>query len=95
MARTRTASAHLNRASPRLAEQKGEVLLKALAPSLKKRGVPTASYVMVNILSGEFVTGKTLNEAAQRFKNAHPDGIGWVRRFGDIVGEDHQDPSND
>jgi hypothetical protein len=62
----------------------GEHLLKTLAPELEKRGVQSSSFVMIDIGSGEFVTGRTREEALQRFDMLHPNGIGCVSRVSDL-----------
>lgn len=67
--------------------QSGDRLLKALAPELLKRGVPSGSFLMVNIGNGEFVTGRTREEALRRFDMLHPYGIGCVAQFEDIIKE--------
>ena len=64
--------------------QKGKSILEKLAPSLQKRGVPSSSYIVVNTTSGDFVTGKTREEAGERFKRMHPGANGWMQRFGDV-----------
>jgi len=67
--------------------QKGESLLKKLAPTLQRRGVPPGSYIVVDTVSGAFVTGKTPEEASQRFQSMHPGADGWMQRFGDVIVE--------
>ena len=67
--------------------KKSEVLLKMLAPYLRERGVPNSSYVKVRIVNSEFGTGKTRQEVNRRFELMHPGANGWLRRFGDVVGE--------
>ena len=64
--------------------QRGRSILEKLAPSLHKRGVPSTSYIVVNTTSGDFVTGKTREEARERFKGMHPGAKGWMQRFGDV-----------
>jgi hypothetical protein len=58
-----------------------------LAPSLQDRGVPAASYIIVNPVNGEFVTGKTREQASRRFACMHPGVEGWMQRFADVIGE--------
>ena len=67
--------------------QKGKSMLKKLAPALQRRRVPADSYIVVDIVSGEFVTGKTQEEAGQRFKSMHPGANGWMQRVADLIGE--------
>lgn len=64
----------------------GKAVLQQLAGSLKARGVPATSYVMVDIISCEFVTGKTPEEARNRFELLHPGANGWMQRFSDVIG---------
>ncbi len=64
--------------------RKGKSILEKLAPGLQKRGVPSSSYIVVNTTSGDFVTGKTREEAGERFKRMHPGAKGWMQRFGDV-----------
>ena len=68
------------------AAEHGTAILKQLGPSLAKRGVPATSYVMVNLANGEFVTGKTKAETAQRFESMHPGAEGWMQLVGDVIG---------
>ena len=67
-----------------LTAQKGKNILEKLAPSLQERGVPSSSYIVVNTTSGDFVTGKTREEASERFKSLHPGAEGWMQRFSDV-----------
>ena len=67
--------------------QMGKAILKMLAPSLQKRGVPSSCYIMVNILNDEYVTGKTRAQARKRFNSMHPGADGWMERFEDVTGE--------
>ena len=69
------------------AARKGKLLLNTLASSLQDRGVPLTSYVMVNLASGEFVTGKTWEEAYKRFELMHAGEEGWIQLLGDVVGK--------
>jgi hypothetical protein len=62
----------------------GKSILETLAPSLHKRGVPSARYIVVNTTTGDFVTGKTREEARERFKGMHPGAKGWMQRFGNV-----------
>lgn len=64
----------------------GKALLQELAATLLARGVPGSGYVMVDIIGGEFVTGKTPEEARHRFEALHPGAEGWMQRFSDVVG---------
>jgi hypothetical protein len=80
-----TGSTH--KANPNCRGLSGERLLKTLAPELLKRGVQTGSFVMVNIGNGEFVTGRTREEALRRFDMLHPYGTGCVAQFEDIINE--------
>ena len=68
------------------ASEHGTAILKQLGPGLAKRGVPETSYVMVNLANGEFVTGKTKAETAQRFESMHPGAEGWMQLVGDVIG---------
>jgi hypothetical protein len=45
---------------------------------------------MVNIGNGEFVTGRTREEALRRFDMLHPYAIGCVAQFEDIINEPSQ-----
>lgn len=69
------------------AADRGKAVLRMLAPSLQKRGVPAASYIIVNPVNGAFVTGKTPEQASQRFACMHPGVEGWMRRFADVIAE--------
>ena len=64
--------------------QRGKSILEKLAPSLHRRGVPSTSYIVVDTTTGDFVTGKTREEARERFKGLHPGAEGWMQRFGDV-----------
>ena len=61
--------------------------MRKLAPALVKRGVPVDRYIKVDIETGEFVTGKSLEETDRRFEHMHPDVVGWSQRFGELVAE--------
>jgi hypothetical protein len=87
MMRIGIATGSTQKAIPNCRGQSGERLLKALAPELLKRGVQTGSFVMVNIGNGEFVTGRTREEALRRFDMLHPYAIGCVAQFEDIINE--------
>ena len=50
------------------------------SPTLQERGVPRSRYIMVDVDSGEFVTGQSAVEAAGRFKIMHPRSSGWLQR---------------
>lgn len=63
------------------AEKTGEIHLKRLAPELKALGLPRGSYVIVNAVTGEYVTGLTRGEAARTFRDRYPKMIGWVKRI--------------
>ena len=67
--------------------RRGRSILKKLAPSLQSRGVPADSYIVVDIVSGEFVTGRTREQAGQRFKSMHPGANGWMQRVADVIVE--------
>jgi hypothetical protein len=85
-----TGSTH--KANPNCGEQSGERLLKALTPELLKRRVQNGSFVMVNMANGEFVTGRTREEAVRRFDMLHPYGTGCVVQFEDIINEPSERP---
>jgi hypothetical protein len=87
MMRAGMATGSTHKANPNCRGQSGERLLKALAPELLKRGVQNGSFVMVNISNGEFVTGRTREEAIRRFDMLHPYGVGCVAHFEDIISE--------
>jgi hypothetical protein len=63
----------------------GKSILETLAPSLHKRGVPGARYIVVNTTTGDFVTGRTREEARERFKVMHAGAKGWMQRLGNVV----------
>ncbi len=69
------------------AGRSGEQLLKTLTPELQKRGVQSSSFVMIDVRNGEFVTGRTREEALQRFDMLHPNGIGCVSQVSDLFDE--------
>jgi hypothetical protein len=73
-------------ARPSLTASIGKSILETLAPSLHKRGVPSARYIVVNTTTGDFVTGKTREEARERFKGMHPGAKGWMQQFGNVGG---------
>ena len=68
-------------------ERKGRAILRQLATTLAKRGVPADRYVKVDIETGEFVTGKSLQETDRRFAQMHPGVVGWSQRFGELLAE--------
>lgn len=76
------------------AAQKGSIILKSLAPSLRERGVPSSSFIMVNINNGEFVTGKSPKEVGERFELMHPGEEGWMQRIGEVIGDPEGDPAD-
>lgn len=61
-------------------EQKGKAILLTLAPTLQERGVLASRYIVVDVESGEFVTGQSAAEAAARFKVMHPKSTGWLKQ---------------
>lgn len=71
-------------------ERNGKAILKRLASGLRQRGVPNSSYIIVNTANGEFVTGKTKDEARQRFALMHSGVEGWMQQLGDVI-EDPDD----
>jgi hypothetical protein len=72
----------------------GRALLKQLGPSLRELGVPSTSYIIVNIASGRFVTGKTRQEANQRFAILHAGAKGFMQRVGDVTGDPQAPATN-
>lgn len=64
----------------------GKELLQDMAASLQARGVPASSYIVIDVIAGEFVTGKTPEEARLRFELLHPGVKGWMQRFSDVIG---------
>jgi hypothetical protein len=64
----------------RRSEHKGKAILLTLGPTLRERGVPLSRYIVVDVDSGEFVTGQSAAEAAARFKIMHPRSSGWLQR---------------
>ena len=66
--------------------QMGKAILKMLAPSLQKHGVPSSCYIMVNVLNHEYVTGKSPAQTRKRFDSMHPGADGWMERFGNVTG---------
>jgi hypothetical protein len=64
----------------RRTEHKGKAVLLTLGPTLEERGVPASRYIVVDVDSGEFVTGQSAAEAAVRFKVMHPRSRGWLQR---------------
>lgn len=64
----------------RRAKQKGEAILLTLGATLRERGIPASRYIVVDVESGEFVTGQTAAEAAGRFKVMHPKSRGLLQR---------------
>lgn len=64
----------------RRTERKGKAILLTLGPTLEELGVPPSRYIMVDVDSGEFVTGQSAVEAAARFKIMHPRSSGWLQR---------------
>lgn len=67
--------------------RKGKVQFEALAPVLKDRGVPSSSFIMINVSNGSFVTGKTPEEVGQRFELMHTGAEGWMQRVGEVVSD--------
>ena len=64
----------------RRTEHKGKTILSTLGPTLQERGIPPSRYIVVDVDSGEFVTGQSAAEAAARFKIMHPRSSGWLQR---------------
>jgi hypothetical protein len=68
-------------------KDRGKAILRTLAPSLQDRGVAETSYIIVNPGTGEFVTGKTPDEARRRFASLHPGVEGLMQRFADVISD--------
>lgn len=64
----------------------GQGMLNGLVARLKALGVPPTSYIMIDTASGEYVTGKSPEEAGKRFQSMHPGAVGWMCMFGDLDG---------
>lgn len=61
--------------------------LSALAPDLRRRGVPEASFVMIDPATAQFVTGKTEAETRRRFAALHPAASGHIRLMREVYAE--------
>jgi hypothetical protein len=61
-------------------DREAKAILLTLGPSLQERGVPRSGYIVVDVDSGEFVTGRSAAEAVGRFKVMHPRSRGWLQR---------------
>lgn len=68
------------------AKKKGTAYLERLAPELRALGLPQGSYAIVNVATGEYVTGSDMDEAARKFRKEYGKTIGWAARI-DRLGE--------
>jgi hypothetical protein len=66
------------------AERKGTAMVRSLAPLLRALGLPADGYVIVNVETGDHVTGKTRLEAQRAYRQAHAGALGWAKRIGDL-----------
>ncbi len=65
-------------------ERKGKAYLKKLAGELQALGLPRGGYVIVNVLTGDYVTGKSRREAQLAYRAAHKGSPGWASRIEDV-----------
>lgn len=67
-----------------MAEAKGKVHLARLATELRKLDLPRGSYVIVEVASGQYVTGCSRMAARNVFREKFPDATGWACRVEDL-----------
>ena len=65
-------------------ERKGKVFLKKLAGELKALGLPRGGYVIVNVLTGDYVTGASRREAMVAYRSKYKGSPGWASRIEDV-----------
>lgn len=65
---------------------RGQHHLQKLAGELKALGLPRGSYVFVNVLTGDYVTGKSRREGQLAYRAAHKGSPGWASRIEDVPG---------
>lgn len=78
---TETETISLRREQFAFAEKTGGVHLKRLAPELKALDLPKGSHVIVNVVTGDYVTGTTRGNTMRTFQEQHPKCIGWIKRI--------------
>ncbi|MGH6674475.1 MAG: hypothetical protein ACRECV_21210, partial [Xanthobacteraceae bacterium] len=64
----------------RYTQENGEAWLKRLEPELAK--LPKLTVVVINCRTGEYVTGATLREAADRFESRFATDLGFAHQIG-------------
>lgn len=65
-------------------ERKGKVYLKKLASELKALGLPKGGYVIVNVLTGDYVSGVSKRDALAAYRASHKGSPGWASRIEDV-----------
>jgi len=61
-------------------QKHGEAWLKRLEPELAK--LPKLTVVVINCRTGEYVTGATLREAADKFESRFATDLGFAHQIG-------------
>jgi hypothetical protein len=60
----------------------GPIWLERLEPELSK--LPRGTFVVINCITGEYVTGGTMVEATDAFEQRFEKTIGWVHEIGGV-----------
>ena len=84
---TRVSAGNLIESLPKNTQRDCKALLVSIATELIKRNVPGERFIKLNLATGDFVTGKSADEADRRFEQMHPGVIGWMERLADMVCE--------
>ena len=67
-----------------VAEAKGTVHLARLACEVRALALPRGSYVVIEVQTGQYVTGPSRLEARTAFKVRFPNTTGWACRVEDL-----------
>lgn len=65
-------------------ERRGMAYVQELEAELKALGLPSGSYVIINVLTGDYVTGSSRREAQIAYRVRHKGSPGWAARIEDI-----------
>jgi len=82
---TEAQASSLRRIQFEFAMKCGEIHLERLAPELAALHLPKGSYVIVNVVTGEYVTAESRLEAARLFRELHSKQVGWAKRIDRMV----------
>lgn len=65
-------------------ERKGKAYLRSWRTSCKRSACRRGGYVIVNVLTGDYVSGASKREALAGYRASHKGSPGWASRIEDV-----------